>query len=307
MISVIIPNYNYRDYIVEALESVAAQTYENWECIIIDDGSTDDSREVINSFIEKKGDSRFIPFFLTNSGTSAAKNYGLSLAKGEYIQFLDADDLIEPNKFEQQLKTIAENNTDLAFSESRFFSVSDGKKIFFKKFPKGYLANTSLTGYSLLEKIVTNNIFTISSPLFKKSIAPAEGFITDLKNNEDWLFWIKIALISPRFCLNDSDLTQTIIRNHVKSAMQNNQKMFLGEVTVRTEVERLISLSESITEKQKQDLIYLNQKLLTYHHIRSVDLKKGHSLLVKCVVQRPLNAPVLFISGGLRLFKRLIR
>ena len=307
LISVIIPNYNYRDYIVEALESVATQSYENWECIIVDDGSTDDSRKVITDFVNQRCDKRFKPFFIKNSGTSAAKNHGLKMAKGEFIQFLDADDVIEPNKFESQLKTMSEKNSDLVFSESTFFSMLDGNKVFFVKFPNGYLANTSLMGYSLLEKIVTNNVFTISSPLFKKNIVPTGGFITDLKNNEDWLFWAKIAFSNPLFCYDNSNLTQTIIRHHDKSAMQNNTKMFLGEVIVRTEIEQLIRNAQCIEETQKQSLIYLNQKLLSYHHIRSVDLKKGLSLLVKCAAQKPFHAPALFMSFSIKFLKRLVK
>ena len=89
-ISIIICNYNYADYIGDALESVLAQTLKNWECIVIDDGSTDNSREIIKKFVAR--DKRFRLIESEHVGASAARNLGLDVATGEYIAFLDSDD-----------------------------------------------------------------------------------------------------------------------------------------------------------------------------------------------------------------------
>jgi len=103
-ISVIIPTYNRAHIIKDALDSVLMQTYSNWECIIIDDGSTDHTEKIIMDYINL--DSRFIYIkrpFSRNKGAATCRNIGLENAKGEYIQFLDSDDFIATNKFEVQI------------------------------------------------------------------------------------------------------------------------------------------------------------------------------------------------------------
>lgn len=107
LISIIIPTYNRGHIISETLESVLNQTYTYWECIIIDDGSTDDTIRIIQEY--SYSDERFI--FLKRpdnkiKGAATCRNIGLKIAKGSYIQFLDSDDLLDKNKFESQLKVL---------------------------------------------------------------------------------------------------------------------------------------------------------------------------------------------------------
>lgn len=92
-VSVIVPCYNLGQYLPDALNSVRTQTFQDWECLIVDNGSTDKSRLVMTNFCAS--DQRFIPVVLhENHGVAAARNKGLELAEGEYILFLDADDMI---------------------------------------------------------------------------------------------------------------------------------------------------------------------------------------------------------------------
>jgi glycosyltransferase involved in cell wall biosynthesis len=94
-ISIIVPCYNQSEYISETLDSVLSQTYDNWECIIVNDGSTDNSEEVVSRFL--KLDQRFRLITIPNKGLAGARNVGVSNSFGEYILPLDADDLISPN------------------------------------------------------------------------------------------------------------------------------------------------------------------------------------------------------------------
>ena len=98
-VSVIIPTYNRADYIVETVDSVRKQSFKDYEIIIIDDGSTDKTREKLSVFIEDK---KVRYYYQENRGESAARNYGISAADGEYIAFLDSDDLFLPRKLEKQ-------------------------------------------------------------------------------------------------------------------------------------------------------------------------------------------------------------
>ena len=116
LISVIIPCYNAEKYISETIESVIKQTYSNWELLVVDDCSTDDSENIIKSYAKK--DSR-IKYYRTesNTGTPAEpRNIGINKAKGEYVALLDADDLFLPNKLEKQIEFINEGNKELVFS-----------------------------------------------------------------------------------------------------------------------------------------------------------------------------------------------
>jgi len=103
------PTFNRAPLIKGAIESTIYQTYKNWELIIIDDGSTDNTESIVQSYSNK--DNRIKYFKNTNKGGAAARNYGISLAKGEYIAFLDDDDISLPRRFESQLNAAIKNNS----------------------------------------------------------------------------------------------------------------------------------------------------------------------------------------------------
>lgn len=107
-VSIIIPLYNKGDLISHTLKSVSLQSYKNWECLIIDDGSTDNSLQVVETFIEQHpGNWRIIR--QENQGQAIARNNGIAHAKGNYLAFLDADDLWPPDKLTNQVKTLIKN------------------------------------------------------------------------------------------------------------------------------------------------------------------------------------------------------
>ncbi len=107
LVSVIIPNYNYANYVCEAIDSALNQTYENIEVIVVDDGSTDGSREVLESYGDK-----ITTIFNDNAGVSVARNNGVKSSGGKYVAFLDADDIWLPQKLAKQVK-LFENERDL--------------------------------------------------------------------------------------------------------------------------------------------------------------------------------------------------
>jgi len=109
LVSVIIPVYNRTEYICEAIDSVLAQSYQDYEIIVVDDGSTTDFRKVLEPYI---GKIKYI--YQENKGLAAARNYGIKNSKGKYLAFLDDDDLFEPRKLEIQV-AILENNPEVGF------------------------------------------------------------------------------------------------------------------------------------------------------------------------------------------------
>src|SRR5437870_12319582 len=101
LVSIIVPSYNYAHFIGEALQSIQSQTYSNWECIVVDDGSTDDTGALVRQLAEKDGRIKYVR--QENRGLAAARNAGMANSEGVYFQFLDADDLLEPQKLERQV------------------------------------------------------------------------------------------------------------------------------------------------------------------------------------------------------------
>src|SRR5699024_4081686 len=103
LVSVILPVYNAEDYISDAIQSVLNQTYTDWELIVVDDGSTDQTKKVINPFLE---DDRIRYFYQENGGQGSARNKGIERAKGIYLALLDADDVWKVDKLQSQLNII---------------------------------------------------------------------------------------------------------------------------------------------------------------------------------------------------------
>jgi len=110
MISIVMPTYNREAYLAEAIGSVLSQTYKDWELIIVDDGSTDDTSTLINHYKDKR--IRYLPLD-RNRGIAYARNYGIKNAKGEYIAVMDSDDLMSPNRLKLSLKAI--KNVDFVY------------------------------------------------------------------------------------------------------------------------------------------------------------------------------------------------
>ncbi len=119
-VSIIIPAYNAEKYISNTLDSIINQTFENIEIIIINDGSTDNTETIISNY--RKKDNRIIYFYQENKGCSASKNKGLELASGDYIQYLDADDILSDNKIECQMNVLMNDINKVAVCKTISFS-----------------------------------------------------------------------------------------------------------------------------------------------------------------------------------------
>ena len=126
LVSIIMPLYNGEKFIKITLESVLKQTYKNWELLITNDGSKDNSPKIVEEYI--KNDKRIKLFNQINKGSAAARNNSLKEAKGKYIVFLDSDDIWEDNFLEEQIKFLKEKNISLVFSSYRRIN-EDGKEI----------------------------------------------------------------------------------------------------------------------------------------------------------------------------------
>lgn len=120
-VSIIVPTYNRAAYILEALDSVFVQTYSDYEIIVVDDGSTDNTAEVLKTLVDQD---KIHYVHQENGGESAARNHGIRLAQGKYIAFLDSDDLFLPSKLEKQV-TFLDDHPDIGFVQSWYSKFND--------------------------------------------------------------------------------------------------------------------------------------------------------------------------------------
>jgi glycosyltransferase involved in cell wall biosynthesis len=216
LISVIIPCYNYGHYISDCLNSLLAQTYTNWECLVVDDGSKDNSVDIIKQYSIK--DSRIKCFTQTNSGPTVARNFGLKTSQGDYIQFLDADDKIESKKFEIQVQLFEAHPTaDLVYGETKFFSNAQPEKLYdnLDLISKSDLKTISGNGEILIKALLKENIMVICSPLTKKKVfTDYGGMDIDLYYYEDWELWARLAINNCVFFFDNTENSRALVRAH---------------------------------------------------------------------------------------------
>lgn len=199
MVSIILPNYNYEHFLQQRIESILNQSHTNFELIILDDCSTDNSKAVIESF---KDDRIRVYFNETNTGSPFVQwDKGIQLAKGEYIWIAEADDYCTDSLLEKLLKRAQETESDICFAESRVVDKHGVQKGLWCelniKGPNAAIFNTDfeMGGKDFIEKnlIFENAIPNASAVLFKKSLYKEVGGVDqDIANCADWLLWIKM-------------------------------------------------------------------------------------------------------------------
>lgn len=163
LISVIIPVYNVEQYLRECLDSVLAQTYSSYEVIMIDDGSTDRSGDICDEYAAR--DTRFRVIHKENGGLSVARNTGFDLSCGEYVYFLDSDDLLEPDALEELLSTMEGSNADFAFFEAITFRDQDPDAAVVQGYFRSREYET-LPGIDVFGKLSSNNEFKTAIPTY---------------------------------------------------------------------------------------------------------------------------------------------
>ncbi len=176
-VSIIIPCYNAAKYLTETINSVKQQTFTNWECILINDGSSDNSDIIALESI--KDDKRFKYIFQENTGVCIARNNAIRATVGEYILCLDADDLISENFLEETVKLLDSNpNLSIATSVVKFFGRSSGI--------------LNVVSYDLATVLAENQL-VITSLFRRTDFDKVGGFNSNMKEGfEDWDFWISI-------------------------------------------------------------------------------------------------------------------
>jgi glycosyltransferase involved in cell wall biosynthesis len=216
-ISVVIPVYNGGAHVDTAIQSVLRQHYSDWELIVVDDGSTDDTTSVLSRY-----SNGLKVLHQTNRGPSAARNNGLRNATGEYVAFLDADDTWDDNFLK-----IASAKLDTLSCD--YVGVCTGWE--YSEQSRGTLTHTrrKLRGNIGLRKLMVSNPFPIHAALIRKNaVVDAGGFDEEIYAMEDWDLWLRLTLPGSRFGAIDSCLAQYTL--HGISNSSNPDRMRAGRI-----------------------------------------------------------------------------
>ncbi|MGM0588336.1 MAG: glycosyltransferase family 2 protein [Bacteroidota bacterium] len=247
LVSVIIPTYNYADVIDQAIESVLNQTYSNLECIVVDDGSTDNTVDILKQY--QKLDKRFSWYHIENSGPAVARHFGVHKCNGSFIQFLDSDDLLFANKIELQIDYLNKYQSISAVCAYKSIQFTSDQNP--ELYSKEELETITFGPWSdSIAHFIQSNTFPIHSFLIRTEAVKEIGFKFDLRSNEDRYFWFLFALRGKKIGFQDEALIYRRIREGSNS--RNIQGM------VESFAEFYLKVIGQLDEVQLTELMKLN-------------------------------------------------
>ena len=325
VISVIIPCFNYGALLPETVQSVQSQTFTNWECIIVNDGSTDTTAEVAESLAACDPRIRLVQ--QKNAGPSVARNMGLRVARGQYLQFLDADDLLQPRKWERQAAYLdAHPEVAVVYGSAQYFSSAE------KGGGNALLASQEMYDSPRFEKLskdilralTTRNHLVVNAPLVRRSIAKQiGGFDPALRTMEDWDYWLRMLLASATFKYQDWAQAHALVRIHPASASQDQRRMVRGMLAVRQKLEPLLPTDELRALSRRME--HLERAALAKQNVMHGEFMAGvrglmtatretgnikwllYAVLLPIVVQYPLRSllpPTMALLARLRRLRQ---
>jgi glycosyltransferase involved in cell wall biosynthesis len=283
-VSVIVPNYNTAHYIEDAVNSVLASDYQDYEIVVVDDGSSDNSDEVMARYSHLP-QVKYVK--RQNGGLAAARNTGIEYATGDYLVFLDSDDLVEPEKLRLQATFLDANPSyDVAYSDTICFIEDNKDDLVVVTFPH----------YSgdILRNLVYGNFMHVNTLMIRRAVVNAvDGFDANFRELEDWDLWLRVSLKGSRFHYHDKILSKVRIR---KGSMTNDQtKMYRTMVRVLTKFIEALQSTTHLPDKKaiERDAV---ESLFVYKLLAGE--KKGYiPSLLKAQVRH--GAP--FLNKGVKL------
>lgn len=239
LVSVIVPTFNRSGFLVEAMDSVFQQIYRPIELLIVDDGSTDDTRLVVGKRGRKYNkDDRFRLRYLfqENAGAPAARNLGLIESRGEYIQFLDSDDLLHPEKLEIHVDRLASDTTlDFVYSGTGSFTEKpDWNSDPFSGIP--------VPEDQMLSMFILSPVWLSPSGIYMRRVCIALGpWDERFPRCQDWEYNIRFILRNPKVSYIDKNLSSARFHNEGRiSDILSSESMIRSVLFVRQEVEKMI-------------------------------------------------------------------
>lgn len=265
LVSIITPVFNAEKYIEQTIRSVFAQSYAHWELIIINDGSTDQSKELVHSF----SDERVKYLEQVNKGVSAARNLGLSYMQGDYFCFLDADDVLPHNSLKCRLD-VFQTNPDIHFVDGTVEYYDNTLRTKLQSWTPNFQGNPL---HDLL--LLTGKSFFGSTWMIKRQPGVHYSFKEGLTHGEDLLFYINLSRMGGRY----SFTTETVLhyrRGHT-SAMTNLQGLEAGYWHIYDELMRM----DDIATTWKRKYLSKVKSIMVKSYLRNGKLLNAISTLFR--------------------------
>lgn len=246
MVSIITASYNSANFIAETIESIIQQTYKNWELLITDDCSTDNSVDIIKSYCDK--DNRIKLFNLKeNSGAGIARNNSIDNASGRFIAFCDSDDKWKPEKLEKQVKFMLKNNLALSFSSYDVIN-EDGIHIEEVKAPPKVTYKTMLR----------NNYIGCLTAIYDIEKV-GKVYMPEIRKRQDWALWLNILKKTPYALSIQENIAN--YRDRSKSISSNKMDLVKYNWNIYKNVEKFSTIESSFLLVQFL-FYYFKKKLL---------------------------------------------
>ena len=280
LISIIIPTYNRAHLIGETLDSIRSQTYSNWECIVVDDGSTDTTAEVMREYVKK--DSRFQYHQRPENklkGPNSCRNYGFELSKGEYIKWFDSDDVMLPTLLEKQILPFVDN-VEMSVCKLSYFDFE--KKISMRE---NIIYSKNLIEDYLIGKVT----FYTFTPMWQRIFLEKQNQLFDesLTNLDDWDFNLRMLYQKPNITYNNEVLI--LYRVHADSLSQEINKLAFTEIQSEFEARRkhlkLLKINKLASSSILQNYIKGRYKFILREAMILKDKKKYYYLKMLVILQ----------------------
>ncbi len=232
LISIIVPIYNTEAYLAETIASVLAQTYSKWELLLIDDGSTDESARICKTYSEQ--DQRISYHFKNNGGQASARNLGIKISKGDWIAFLDADDLWLPEKLSHQIEDIREKQPDFLYGLGFYYYPEKDNQLVSYDWIVG-----ERSAANFFQILYTSCAVNTNTVMIKKSLLQEVGLFNEapvMRGTEDWDLWLRIAKKVQR--IYGSPNRDVYYRIHGNGIHHQHVRMLRGKLAIYEQYDR---------------------------------------------------------------------
>ncbi len=297
-VSVVVCTYNQEHFIRETLDSILSQTYSNLEIIVTDDGSTDDTPSILREYGQRHSDKVTAVFSDQNTGIAANINRGLARRTGEYVSWLDGDDVMLPTKIEKQVALLQQHPEAIGcYHDSEVFDSETNQSL--GKMSELYNGSSELKQGQLADWLRPRYYFVPSAIMARSAACPPHGFDTRLKHLSEGLFFIELFRNGPLLAINE---VLVRYRRHSANVSTNSKARDLSaeyELMVYAIVDARYPELHAIVKRQRIACL-LTEALKTYREGNKI---RSHQFIRMVVAEgAPLKALVVFI--GLRLLRR---
>ena len=253
LVSIIIPTFNTGKYVKEAVDSAVNQTYKNKEIIVVDDGSTDNTREILDFYVRQE---KIKYIYQENKGLAGARNTGIKAAKGEFIAFLDSDDIFLPDKIEKQAEFL-ENHLDCDICYCDIWHFYDDEPNKLMKLDYKYYS-----GNDVFKNLLKKNFINPLTVVMRRSAVDKYGVFNEIfKRTEDWEYWVRLAWQGVKFCFLPEILAKYRMR---KDSLSFNWNSEIQRKELQLKIFTDLNNEMSFGERKRYGI----RKIILYHKFK---------------------------------------